>query len=75
MNCMFLYSIRKKSIFLTKSNPQIACSVNSVSGSVFKKKMGQVFEPYDLHQNWYVDRDTMGLNVSLAKETQMGINI
>ena len=38
MNCMFLYSIRKISIFLTKSNPQIACSVNSVSGSVFKKK-------------------------------------
>ena len=64
----------KELYFPTKSNFQIACSANSVSGSAHKNfvPMG---EPYDLLQNRYVDPTHMGLNMNLAEETHMRIDI
>ena len=69
---MLLYIIRKSSVFPTKSNNHISCSVNSVSGSAHKNfgPMGD-----DLLQNRYVDPTHMGLNMNLAEETHMGIDI
>ena len=56
MICMLLYIIRKNSIFQTKSNHQITCSANSVSGSECPSKIcAQWVIPYDLLQNRHVD--------------------
>ena len=73
MNCMLLYIIRKNSIFQTKSNHQIACSANSVSGSAHQKCGPNGRAPTICFK--IVMWTRMGLNVNLAEETHMANDI
>ena len=57
--CDLLYIVRRSSIFQTKSNHQITCSANSVSGSAYQKFGPNLFffylSPYPMLQNRHVD--------------------
>ena len=65
--------IRKRSIFQTKSNHQIACSTKSISERAHQRigPNGRAPTIYFKIAMW----THMGLNVNLAEETHVGIDI
>ena len=72
-NCM-LYIIQRA--HFSKQNPIIRLPVILIVFQVVSISiLAQRVSPFDSLQNRYVDTTHMGLNINLAEETQMGIDI